>query len=121
VDKALEATAAHIESVELRAGLGAAMAAAAEVNAYLNAEEPWHVLKEDSGRGGTILWTAIQAISGIRIALSPYLPWSTVRLGAMLGIDVGVGGWDRPVVAGGTSFGEITPLFTKLEPDVLDG
>jgi methionyl-tRNA synthetase len=40
--------AGHIEKVELRAGLRAGMDAAAEVNAYLNATEPWRVLKEDS-------------------------------------------------------------------------
>ena len=64
------------------------MDAAAEVNAYLNPEEPWHVLKEDRERAGTILWTAIQAISGIRVALTPYLPWTSARLGEMLGIEV---------------------------------
>ena len=65
VDQMLEAVAGHIEAVELRA-LRAAMDAASEVNAYLNSEEPWHVVKEDPERAGTILWTAIQAISGIR-------------------------------------------------------
>ncbi len=120
VDTALDDTAAHIEAVELRAGLGTAMAAAAGVNAYLNAEEPWHAMKEDPARAATILWTAIQAISGIRVALSPYLPWTTDRLGAMLGLDTGVSSWQRPIIAGGTSLGEIAPLFTKLETDVLD-
>ena len=46
----------------------------------------WHVVKEDPERAGTILWTAIQAISGIRVALTPYLPWTSGRLGEMLGI-----------------------------------
>jgi len=56
----LDAVADHIEKVELRAGLRTALDAAAEVNAYLNATEPWRVLKEDPVRAGTILWTAIQ-------------------------------------------------------------
>jgi methionyl-tRNA synthetase len=119
VDKAVETTAGHIEAVELRAGLRTAMDAASEVNAYLNSEEPWHVIKEDRERAGTILWTAIQAISGIRVSLAPYLPWSTTRLGTMLGIG-DVATWDRPVIEGGAALGRILPLFTKLEPDVLD-
>jgi methionyl-tRNA synthetase len=119
VDKAVETTAGHIEAVELRAGLRTAMDAASEVNAYLNSEEPWHVIKEDRERAGTILWTAIQAISGIRVSLAPYLPWSTTRLGTMLGIG-DVVTWDRPVIEGGAALGRILPLFTKLEPDVLD-
>ncbi len=120
VDMALASAGAHIEAVELRAGLRAAMDAATEVNAYLNSEEPWRVLKEDRERGATVLWTAIQAISGIRVALAPYLPWTTGRVGEMLGIDATVGSWERPAVAGGTRLGPIAPLFTKLEPDVLD-
>src|SRR5690606_1232466 len=50
VDLATEVIAsvgAHIEKVELRAGLRAAIDAASEVNAYLNSTEPWKVVKED--------------------------------------------------------------------------
>jgi methionyl-tRNA synthetase len=120
VDTALESTAGHIEAVELRAGLRTAMDAASEVNAYLNSEEPWHVLKQDPERAGTILWTAIQAISGIRVALAPYLPWTTGPLGEMLGIERDVTSWERVPVPGGAHLGWVTPLFAKLEPDVLD-
>jgi methionyl-tRNA synthetase len=119
-EKALQTTAGHIEAVELRAGLRTAMDTASEVNAYLNSEAPWHVVKEDPERAGTILWTAIQAISGIRVALAPYLPWSTARIGEMLGIGTDVTGWERPVIEGGTELGTIAPVFTKLETDVLD-
>ena len=121
VDATIEQVGRDIEMVELRAGLRAAMAAAGEVNAYLNAEEPWKVIKTDSTRAGTVLWTAVQAISGIRVALAPYLPFSTADLGVMLGLDPEVTKWARPEVAAGTTFGEIEPLFEKLEPDVLDG
>ena len=62
------------------------MDAATEVNVYLNANAPWKVVKEDRKRAETILWTAIQAISGIRVALSPYLPFTTPMVGEMLGL-----------------------------------
>jgi methionyl-tRNA synthetase len=110
----------HIEKIELRAGLRSALDAAAEVNAYLNATEPWRVLKEDTVRGGTILWTAIQAISSIRVALTPYLPFSSREIGILLGLDLQVGQWEVPPVPGGTKLGEIKPLFDKLESDALD-
>ena len=121
IDKALGTAADHIEAVELRAGLRTAMDAASEVNAYLNSEEPWKALKEDPDRARTVLWAAIQAISGIRVALTPYLPWTSARLGEMLGIGPDVSAWNRPEIAGGTRLGEVTPLFDKLEPDALDG
>jgi methionyl-tRNA synthetase len=120
VDAAVETTGRHIEAVELRAGLRVAMDAATEVNVYLNSEEPWRVVREDSDRAGTVLWTAIQAISGIRVALSPYLPWTTVRLGEMLGVAREVTSWERPPVEAGTKLGEIATLFAKLEPDALE-
>ncbi|HXV71729.1 MAG TPA: methionine--tRNA ligase [Acidimicrobiia bacterium] len=116
----LDTVAGHIEKAELRAGLRAGMEAAAEVNAYLNATEPWSVLKEDVERGGTILWTAIQAIAAIRIALYPYLPHSALTIGEMLGTGPDVVSWSPPVVAAGTELGEIAPVFVKLEPDALD-
>ncbi|MGA7096493.1 MAG: methionine--tRNA ligase, partial [Acidimicrobiia bacterium] len=119
-DQMMTDTASSIEAVELRAGLRTAMDGAATVNAYLNAQEPWRVIKEDPARAATILWTAIQAISGVRVALSPYLPWTTARLGVMLGIDSAVESWDRPIVAEGSALGDVSTLFTKLDEDALD-
>ena len=116
----LDRVAENIEKVELRAGLRAAMAAATEVNAYLNATEPWNVLKNDKTRAGTILWTAIQAISAIRVSLSPYLPFSAEIIGSMLGIGPGIDGWAAPEIPGGVVLGKIEPVFTKLEDDALD-
>jgi methionyl-tRNA synthetase len=109
-----------IEAVELRSGMRIAMEAAGRVNAYLNETEPWKLVKTDRDRAGQVLWTTIQAISGIRIALSPYLPFSTERLGELLGIGPSVDGWDRPTVPSGTELGAVAPLFQKLEPDHLD-
>lgn len=120
VDEALTAVASHIEAVELRAGLRTAMDAATEVNVYLNANAPWKIVKEDRKRAETILWTAIQAISGIRVALSPYLPFTTPRVGEMLGLSGAVEGWQRPPVEAGTALGLVEPLFVKLETDALD-
>ena len=119
-DQALTAVASHIEAVELRAGLRAAMDAATEVNVYLNANAPWKVVKDDPKRAETILWTAIQAISGIRVALSPYLPFTTPRVGEMLGLSGEVEHWERPAVEAGTALGTVEPLFLKLESDALD-
>ena len=115
----VDIVAAHIERTELRAGLRAAMDAASEVNAYLNATEPWKAVKEDRERGGTILWSAIQAIAGIRVALYPYLPHTTTTIGEMLGIGPELGSWSSPVVPGGTPLGTVAPVFLKLEDDAL--
>jgi methionyl-tRNA synthetase len=119
-DEALAEVGRLIERVELRQGLRRAMAGAQAINGYLNDEEPWKVIKTDRDRAGTVLWTAIQAISGLRIAFAPYLPFTTATLGTMLGLAAEPAGWVRPEIDEGSVLGEVTPLFTKLEPDVLD-
>jgi methionyl-tRNA synthetase len=116
----IDTVANHIEKVELRAGLRAAMDAATDVNAYLNATEPWKVVKEDPVRAGTSLWAAIQAIAAIRVGLYPYLPHSTGPIGEMLGVGPEVPAWSAPEIPGGTVLGEVSPVFVKLEPDALE-
>ena len=96
------------------------MEAATEVNVYLNAQAPWKLVKDDPKRAETILWTAIQAISGIRVALSPYLPFTTPKVGQLLGLSGEVDSWHRPPVEAGTALGTVEPLFMKLESDALD-
>jgi methionyl-tRNA synthetase len=118
---ALEETAGLIESVELRAGLRRMMEAASTVNVYLNANEPWKTVKTEPARAATVLWTAIQAISTIRIGLAPYLPFTAGQVGTMLGLGEDIPGWHPVAVDAGTSLGEISPMFTKLEADALDG
>ena len=119
-DAALVEAGELLNAVELRAALRVAMHAATEVNAYLNAQEPWKVLDRNVDRAGSILWSSIQAISGIRVALAPFIPDATETLGATLGLPPTPDNWARPEVSGGTDLGEISPLFTKLEGEVLD-
>ncbi|HEU4320211.1 MAG TPA: methionine--tRNA ligase [Acidimicrobiia bacterium] len=117
--RVLDDVAARIEKAELKAGLRAAMDAAAEVNVYLNATEPWKALKEDPERAATVLWSAIQAIAAIRIALYPYLPHSAAEIGEMLGTGPDILSWSAPDIPGGIELGEVRPLFAKLDEDSL--
>ena len=112
VDAILIKTAQHLEKVEIRSALRAAMDGAGTVNAYLNATEPWKVIKEDLERAKTILSTALEAINGIRVAFAPYLPFSTRVLEEILGPVVS---WERNQVPPGTPIPRPTPLFAKIE------
>ena len=76
VDRTLTEVAASIEGVELRAALRAAMSAAQAANAYLSDNEPWKVVKTDRDRAGTVLHHALQAVAGINVALSPFIPFA---------------------------------------------
>ena len=67
-DRTLASTGELIEKVELRAALRSAMEGAGVVNAYLNSTEPWKLVKTDPPRAATVLWTALQAITGLGVA-----------------------------------------------------
>ncbi len=118
-DAMLADVGAAIGRVELRNALRRALEGAQTVNVYLNAQEPWKVVKVDRERGASILWTALQAISGLRVALTPFLPFTSDRLGSMLGLG-SVTDWTRPELPAGQAIGPVEPLFTKLDDDVLD-
>ena len=114
IDAAFIEASANFGAVELRAALRTAMTAAQSVNAYLNATEPWKVIKSDPARGIAILEVALSAINGVRVLFAPFLPFTTEQLSEVLGpID----GWKRAPLIAGTPIAKPTPLFTKVEFD----
>jgi methionyl-tRNA synthetase len=117
-DRTLATTGQLIEKVELRAALRAAMEGAGVVNAYLNATEPWKLVKTDLPRAATVLWTALQAIAGLGVAFTPFLPFSSSVLAGILGVETS--GWRRPDLGSGRPLGEIAPLFAKIPEEVFD-
>jgi methionyl-tRNA synthetase len=117
VDAALAAEGAELERVELRRALKEALTGAQEVNAYLNATEPWRTAKTDRERTATTLWTALQAISGLNVAFAPFTPFASARLDGWLGRDEDLHGrgWRREEVPAGTVLGAAEPLFRRVE------
>lgn len=104
-------------AVKLRAGIARAMAGAQDANAYLNDLAPWTTSKTDMERTGTTLWVALQMIAGNAVALSPYLPETSLRVLEALGVEV-MGRapvWEAPGIRAGTMLGELGPLYAKVE------
>ncbi len=118
IDQALVEAGRLIEAVELRAGLRTALEAATAVNAYLNQTEPWKLVKDSRDRAATVLNTALAAIAGLQVGFTPYLPHTSETVRTMLGLDQ-ESTWARPDLTSGREFGPISPLFLKLEDDIL--
>ncbi len=112
VDAMLERSSQHFEVVELRAALRCAMDGAQAANQYLNATEPWKLAKTDPARAQTVLFVALSAINGVRVALTPYLPFSSAQLDNVLGP---VEGWERAPLEVGRAIDKPTPLFAKID------
>ncbi|MCI0831877.1 MAG: methionine--tRNA ligase [Chloroflexi bacterium] len=122
VEEALEEAGREIAAGNFRAALEAGMSAAREANRYVEDNAPWKLLKEDRERCATVLYTAIAAISGLKTALYPFLPFTCQKLHGYLGNEgpVQAGGWRLVMPAGGRPLAEAEPLFKKLDPEIVE-
>ncbi len=132
-----------------KAGLAEAMRAVAEVNRYVSDQSPWKLKGEDErARLGTVLHVTAQCVADCNLLLAPFLPHSANAVDRVLGgpgqvapmpeireVDDLDGGpsypvltgdyssaprWQRHPVTAGTPVAKPTPVFTKLDPSVVD-
>ena len=122
VESAIAETGKAIAACNFRLGLEAAMSAAREANRYVEDNAPWKLLKEDRERCGTVLWTALAAVNGLKTALYPYLPFTCEALHGYLGYEgsVQAGGWTMHLPEAGNALVEPKPLFKKLDPEIIE-
>ncbi|MCZ6544285.1 MAG: methionine--tRNA ligase [Chloroflexi bacterium] len=118
---AVDAIGESIEGVHLRQGLQQAMALAQEANRYLDHSAPWQSIKTDREAAGRSLYTALNAIAGLRTALAPYLPFTCARLNEYLGETASIEelGWQVHALEPGTPLATPSPLFTKLDSSMV--
>ena len=132
-----------------KAAIGEAMRAVAEVNKYVSDSEPWKLKGDDErARLGTVLHVIAQCVVDLNTILSPFLPFSANAVDAVFGgsgdvqpmpqlqevddLDGGAGypiltgdysavaSWERRAVVPGTPVEKPAPVFTKLDPAVVD-
>jgi methionyl-tRNA synthetase len=87
IEGALPFVAQQIEQAHFQNALKYAMEMARRVNVYLGTEQPWHVIKTDRARAGTVLFVALRCVDNLKTMLTPFLPFSSQRLHGMLGYD----------------------------------
>jgi methionyl-tRNA synthetase len=119
-DEALDAVAASLESTHFREALHGAMGLAREANRYLDAQAPWKQVKEDKQAAARSLYTSLYAISGLKIMMYPFIPFSAQLLHEMTGLSgkVESADWAIDQPEPGRPIPEPTPLFTKLDDSV---
>jgi len=112
----------QVGACHFRAGLSAAMAMAQAANRFLDETAPWKALPDDRPSAARSLYTALAAISGLKVAFSPYLPFSSERLHGYLGFDAPMSehGWALRCPPPGQTLREPQPLFAKLDPSVAE-
>jgi len=122
VEATLAEVGEQLAACHFRAGLGAAMSLAQETNRFLDETAPWKALPGDRPTAARSLYTVITVINGLKVALSPYLPFSSERLHGYLGFEgpLSRDGWQLVRPQPGQPLREPEPLFTKLDPAVAE-
>lgn len=112
----------QIAACHFRAGLSTAMAHAQEANKYLDETAPWKALPDDRASAARSLYTALCAVNGLKVAMSPYVPFSSERLHGYLGFETSFaeGGWKLTRLTPGHQLREPAALFAKLELDQIE-
>ncbi len=87
VEAGLDRVALELGQARFQIALRHAMTMAAKVNVYLGTEQPWHTIKTDRARAGTVLYVALRCVDNLKTMLTPFLPFSSQRLHQMLGYD----------------------------------
>ncbi|MFC4554020.1 methionine--tRNA ligase [Georgenia faecalis] len=138
-----------IERHRQRAAIAEVMRLVGEANKYITETEPYRLkAPEQRERLGTVLHVVAQAVSDLNLMLSPFLPHSANAVDAALGgagevapmprleeVEDLDGGPGYPVITGdytaapawasrpvrvGAPVAKPTPIFTKLDDDVVD-
>ncbi|MEP7191776.1 MAG: methionine--tRNA ligase [Actinomycetota bacterium] len=149
VNEGFTTIGALIERHRQKQALSEAMRVIAEVNKYVTDQAPFKLKADDEReRLGTILHVIAQAVSDCTTMLSPFLPHSCNQVHAAMGgvgeiapmphieeVDDLDGGesylvitgdytgtprWESHPITAGTPIPKPFPIFTKLDPSVVD-
>lgn len=112
----------YLYQCRFKEALKVAMGVAQEVNRYLEDTAPWKMIKQDRLAAGRSVYTALCAISALRILLYPFLPFASEKLHYYLGFDLDIPnvGWNFQMPVAGQKLNQPQPLFVKLESRIVD-
>jgi methionyl-tRNA synthetase len=133
-----------------KAALGEVMGVVGSANKYLSDMEPWKLRSTDPERMASVLHVALQVVDDAKTMLTPFLPSSSAKVHAALGgegrwaampelvevdEETAVGSpsysvltgdydtgarWESTPLEAGRPIAAPTPVFTKLDPSVVD-
>ena len=148
IEGGFETVGAQIDAGRFKAALGEAMRLASLVNAYVNDQAPWELIKIDRDRAGTVLYVCLRCVDNLKTLFTPFLPFTSQRLHELLGYDGFIAGplefrdeaeedgsvhtvltgdyaswsgsWGPSELEPGQKLREPVPLYRKLDPAVVD-
>jgi methionyl-tRNA synthetase len=115
---------AALEAWEIGGALGIIWNFVRRANQYLEQSEPWKLARKPDAqeRLNTVLYSAAEATRLLAMFLAPFIPSSSNRMLAQLGLgSVGEGAWVREGRWGSPPLTKVVPgplLFPRIEADV---
>lgn len=92
IEQGFETVGSLIDGARFQAAIKETMRLASQVNNYLSEQEPWRVIKSDRERAATILYVALRCVDNLKILFTPFLPFTSQQLHAMLGYSGSIAG-----------------------------
>lgn len=146
IDAGLAVIGDLYDGCKFRAAMKEAMSLATRVNQYLEDTSPWSTIKTAPQVAARSLYTALQAISGLKVIFAPVLPFTSEQLHHYLG-EAGrlfgqskietyressrdhialtydrqgaIGRWWRAEIPVGRVLSAPAPLYKKLDPALV--
>jgi methionyl-tRNA synthetase len=121
-EKAFDEVGSAIGRCRFKEAIKKAMALAQLTNRYLEETAPWKKIKEDKEEAARSLYAVLAVISGLRIIMYPFLPFSSQKIHNYLGYEgkVEEDSWGLRMPQPGTVLSEPKPLFTKLDEKIIE-
>jgi len=111
-----------LPNCRFKQAIATAMQFAQETNQYLDKMSPWKIIKTDKQAAADSLYVAIYAISCLKTALYPFLPFSSQKVHEYLGFEGNVEdyGWKPQPPPPGQKLRPPQPLFSKLDDSLVE-
>ena len=115
-----------LEHTRFKAAIGQAFGLAQEANRYLDTKAPWRSIRTDRDEAENTLNVSLQVINCLKVALAPFLPFSSQKVHEYLGLEGAVEQehWDFEQLVGAIESGkplrQPAPLYVKLDPQVVE-
>ncbi len=85
INKVSKEVSDHVDKLEFKKGLRAAMTLAQFGNFYFDKKQPWLLVKANKNACGSVLHICLKIIKALSVFMAPYLPFSSDEIWFLLG------------------------------------